>query len=66
MLFQLGPGSFLDLINQNNYHSNWKKSLGFRNLQEKSENLFLHILGSTNPSLYEGEGFTNCPELYIT
>ena len=26
------------LINQNNSNSNWKKILGFRNMQEKLEN----------------------------
>ena len=33
------PGGFSDLKNQNNYNSNWKKILGFRNLQEKLENI---------------------------
>ena len=32
------PGDFSDLKKQNNYNSNWKKLLGFRNLQEKLEN----------------------------
>ena len=35
--FLLVPGGFLDVINQNNYNSNWKKILGCRNLQEKLE-----------------------------
>ena len=42
MFFSLVPGGFLDLINQNNYNSNWKKILGFRNLQEKLEKVFSH------------------------
>ena len=37
MLFQLVPVGFSDLTNQNNYNSNWKKLLGFRNMQEKLE-----------------------------
>ena len=28
------------LTSENNYHSYWKKSLGFRNMQEKLENQF--------------------------
>ena len=39
MLFKLVPGDFSDLKKQNNYNSNWKKLLGFRNLQEKLENI---------------------------
>ena len=39
MLFQLVPGDFSYRINQNNYNSNWKKVLGFRNMQEKLENI---------------------------
>ena len=35
----LVPGGFSDLINQNNYNANWKKLLGFRNIQEKLEKL---------------------------
>ena len=37
MLFELVPGGFSDVINQNNQNSNWKKLLGFRNMQEKLE-----------------------------
>ena len=36
MFFKLFPGGFSDLTNLN---SNWKKILGFRNMQEKLENL---------------------------
>ena len=36
MLFKLVPGGFSDIVNQNN--QNWEKILGFRNMQEKSEN----------------------------
>ena len=38
MLFLLVPGGFSDVEKENNYKSNWKKLLGFRNLQEKLEN----------------------------
>ena len=38
MLFLIVPGGFLDQKYQKNYNSNWKKLLGFRNLQEKLEN----------------------------
>ena len=34
------PGGFSDLINQNNQNSNWKKLLGFRNMQVKLKNKF--------------------------
>ena len=44
MFFQLVPGGFSDLINQNNYSSNWKKLLGFRNLQERPKKLLAFIL----------------------
>ena len=44
MFFQLVLGSFSDLKNQNNYNSNWKKILGFRNLQEKLENSFFSYI----------------------
>ena len=37
MLFQLVPGGLSDQKNWNNYDSNWKKLLGFRNVQEKLE-----------------------------
>ena len=37
MFFYLVPGGFSDLINQDNFNSNWKKLLGFKNLQEKLE-----------------------------
>ena len=39
MLFQLVPGGFSDQkkIRIGTYNSNWKKVLGFRNLQEKLE-----------------------------
>ena len=37
MLFLLVPGGFSYLKKQNNYNSNWKKLLEFRNLQEKLE-----------------------------
>ena len=41
MLFELVPEGFSDLKKLNNYNSNsnWKKILGFRNLQEKFEKL---------------------------
>ena len=32
------------LMNQNNKKSNWKKILGFRNMQEKLENIFSNFL----------------------
>ena len=35
----------------NNYNSNWKKILGFRNLQEKLENVFISIFVQFVPSL---------------
>ena len=38
--FLTRSGDFSDLINRNNLNSNWKKSLGFRNLQEKLEKDF--------------------------
>jgi hypothetical protein len=38
MPFYLVPGGFLHLINWNYSNSNWKKLLGFRNMQEKLEN----------------------------
>jgi hypothetical protein len=38
MLFLLIPGGFSYLTNLNNSNSNWKKLLGFRNIQEKLEN----------------------------
>ena len=38
MLLKLVPEGLSDLINQNNYNSNWKKILGSRNIQEKLEN----------------------------
>ena len=41
MLFKLVAGGFSYLINQNNQNSNQKKSLGFRNMQEKLENTIL-------------------------
>ena len=37
LLFKVVPGGFSYLINQNNFNSNWKKSLRFRNMQEKLE-----------------------------
>ena len=40
MVLELVPGGFSDLMNQKNQNSNWKKVLGFRNLQEKLENAF--------------------------
>ena len=36
--FQLVPGGFSYLIDQNNNNSDWKKILGFGNIQEKPEN----------------------------
>ena len=44
MLLQLVPGGFSDLKKYNNYNSNWKKLLGFRNLKEKLENDFTPII----------------------
>jgi hypothetical protein len=38
MLFKIVPGGFADIINWNNSNSNWKKLLGYRNMQEKLEN----------------------------
>jgi len=38
--FYLVPGGFPDIINQNNSNSNWKKLLGFRNMQEKLEKMY--------------------------
>ena len=35
----LVPGGFSDLIDQNIQNSNWKKLLGFRNMQEKLEKI---------------------------
>ena len=40
-IYQLVPGGFSYLINQNNYNSNWKKWLGFRHMQEKLEKKML-------------------------
>ena len=36
-LIEVGPTSFPEfgVINKNNYNSNWKNSLGFRNMLEK-------------------------------
>ena len=42
MLFELVAGGFSYLINYNNYNSNCKKLLGFRNMKEKLENEFYH------------------------
>jgi hypothetical protein len=39
MLFKLFLAGFSEPINQNNCISNWKKLLGFRNMQEKLANL---------------------------
>ena len=36
MSFWLVPGRFSALMNYNNYNSNWKRLLGFRNPQEKN------------------------------
>ena len=35
IFFKLVLGGSSDIINQNNQNSNWKKILGFRNMQEK-------------------------------
>ena len=43
MFFQFVPGDFSYLTNQNNQDSNWKKILGFRNMQEKLENAQIYI-----------------------
>ena len=40
MLFKLVPDGFSYLINWKNLNSNWKKLLGFRNIQEKLEKIF--------------------------
>ena len=48
MLFQLVPGDLSDLKKQNNYNSSWKKLLGFRNLQEKLENIISEKRKATN------------------
>ena len=51
MLFQLVPGGFSYLMNQNNYNSNWKKILGFRNMQEKLENVKFKFMYSVASAL---------------
>ena len=38
MLFKHFPGCFLKQKNQNNFNPNWKKIVGFRNMQKKLEN----------------------------
>ena len=40
--FKLFPGGFSLMINWSNYNSNWKKILGFRNMQEKLVNTILY------------------------
>ena len=37
ILFKLIPGGFSDLMNWNKYNSDWKKLLGFSNMQKKFE-----------------------------
>ena len=43
MLFKLVLGGFSDLINKknSNSNSNWKKLLGFKNMQDKLENVYV-------------------------
>ena len=41
MLIKLVPGGFSDPIKQNNQNSNWKKMLGFRNMQESQKKSFI-------------------------
>ena len=43
MLFELVPGYLSDLINHSNQNLNWKKLLGFRNMQEKFKIFILLI-----------------------
>ena len=58
MLFELIPGGFSYLTNQNNYNSNWKKLLGFRNMQKKIEKAkFLHYA-------FDGSGAVNTATEY--
>ena len=40
-VYQLFPEGFSHLIGWNNYNANWKKILGFIDMQEKLENTFL-------------------------
>ena len=53
-------------MNWKNYNSNWKKRLGFRNMQEKLENVSFHLqnyLFMTQPAtatMYQGKWYGNC------
>ena len=55
MLFQLAPGGFSDLMHWNNYNSDWKKQVGFRNLQQnqkkKSKYQFQYLTCSQKRSI---------------
>ena len=44
LFFSFVLGSFSYLVNKNNSNSNWKKLLGFRNMQEKLEKNLNYIL----------------------
>ena len=44
MLFKLVPGGFSELINYNNQNANWKKLLGFRNMQENLQKVNSRVL----------------------
>ena len=48
MLYYPVPGGFSDLVNQKSQNSNWKKSLGFRKMQEKLENDFIASQNQNN------------------
>ena len=43
MLFKLFSGGFSDIMNWDNWNSNWKKLLRFRNMQEKLEKYFVIV-----------------------
>ena len=43
MLVKLVLGGFSDLMYWNNYNLNWKKKLGFKNLQEKLKRMFVCV-----------------------
>ena len=49
-LINEGPTSFSEfrVMNKKNYNSNWKKILGFRNMQEKLENHFFDSCMNSN------------------
>ena len=55
MLFELVPGGFSYLINYNNYNLNWKKLLGFRNMQEKLENIITRLCQEEQKNKFHNE-----------